>query len=738
MANRANGWNHFFEKLTPFRIALIYVVIGSLWIVFSDHLLTVLINNPTALTTAQTLKGWFYVAATGGLLYWLIKQSQAALWQSKEAVRHREAELRATSAQLETALQTLIFHVENSPLAVIEWDSQFRIQRWSQRAVEIFGWQATEVLGKNPAEVGFTFTEDREAVDQVIDRLMNGSHPRSVNRNRNYTKDGAVIYCEWYESALFNESGQLVSVLSLVHNVTVQEQARQALYESEERFRATFEQAAVGLAHVGLDGHWLRVNQKLCDIVGYSPEALLELTFQAITYPDDLEADLAQTQRLLTGEIKTYSMEKRYIRQDSLIVWINLTGSLVRESSGEPKYFIAVVEDISARKDLEEQLRQSQKMEAIGRLAGGVAHDFNNLLTIINGYSDLSLNGLSEDHPLYLNLKAIRRAGDRAAGLTRQLLAFSRRQILQLGIFNLNELVLDMSNMLRRLIGEDIDLVVLPGENLGKVKVDPNQIEGVIMNLAINARDAMPHGGALTIELANVELDEAYTRQHVGLEPGSYIRLAINDTGLGMDKETQSRIFEPFFTTKEQGKGIGLGLATVYGIVSQSGGYVRVYSEPGWGTTFKIYLPQVKEAVESLSSPEVLPTRLASPASETILLVEDESGVRDFVRDTLVEAGYKVLEAGNSAEALRRYEQHPDSIHLLLTDVILPGQNGRELAETLLALQPELKVLYMSGYTANVIVHRGILEAGIDFLPKPFTPQALVSKVRQVLDMGLT
>lgn len=506
-----------------------------------------------------------------------------------------------------------------------------------------------------------------------------------------------------------------------------------ALQENEDRFRATFEQAAVGIAHVGLEGQWLRVNQKLCDIVGYSREELAQLTFQKITYPDDLEADLEQTQRLLAGEIETYSMEKRYIRRDSSIVWVNLTTSLVREPTGEPKYFIGVVQDISQRKQLEEQYHHSQKMEAIGRLAGGVAHDFNNLLTVINGYSELSLNRLSEADPLQKPIREIQKAGERAARLTSQLLAFSRQQILQPKILDLNEVIAETSLMLKRLIGEDIELVTFTRANLGRVKADPGQIEQVIMNLAVNARDAMPQGGKLTIDLANVELDEEFARRRMEIPPGSYVRLAISDTGVGMDKETQKRIFEPFFTTKGLGKGTGLGLATVYGIVSQSGGSILVYSEPGWGTTFKIYLPWAKEISETVPTSHV-PKIYPSPGTETILLVEDESGVRDLVRDTLKEEGYVVLVAGNSAEALRLCHQHPDPIHLLLTDVVMPGLSGPQLAQALLPLRPHLRTLYMSGYTDEAIVQHGVLEAGVAFLHKPFTPQTLTHKVREVLE----
>jgi PAS domain S-box-containing protein len=389
-----------------------------------------------------------------------------------------------------------------------------------------------------------------------------------------------------------------------------------------------------------------------------------------------------------------------------------------------------------AQKDkqaLEEQLRQSQKMEAIGKLAGGVAHDFNNLLTVIHGYSDLILRDLDEKSRFFQDISEIKKASEHAASLTRQLLAFSRKQVLQPKIFDLNDLVSNMDKMLRRMIGEDIQLVTLLSEDLGRVKVDPGQIEQVIFNLAINARDAMPKGGKLTIETSNVLLDENYARLHVGVTPGHYVMLSISDTGIGMTPEIKERIFEPFFTTKEKGKGTGLGLSTVYGIVKQSGGNIWVYSEPGQGTTFKIYLPTIEEITDVLEA-KVVPTK-SLQGSETILLAEDEEAVKKFASMTLQSYGYKVLEAANGEEALRVVqEQPPGFIRLMLTDVVMPGMSGRELANSLQLLQPEMKVLYMSGYTDNAIVHHGVLDPGMAYIQKPFTPDGLASKVREILD----
>ena len=380
----------------------------------------------------------------------------------------------------------------------------------------------------------------------------------------------------------------------------------------------------------------------------------------------------------------------------------------------------------------EEQLRQSQKMEAIGKLAGGVAHDFNNLLVPMMGYGEMLLNLLGDRDPLRRYTEQIKKAADRAASLTRQLLVFSRKQVLQPQVLDLNTVVADLNKMLRRLIGEDIELVVLPDPAVGRVKADPGQIEQVIVNLVVNARDAMPQGGKLIVETANVELDEAHARRHVAVQSGAYAMLAVSDTGCGMDEETRSHIFEPFFTTKEEGKGTGLGLSTVYGIVRQSGGNIWVYSELEKGSTFKIYLPRIEEAITSFQ-PEAADTSLPQ-GSEIVLVVEDAQEVRTLICETLENDGYRTLEAHDGGDALLVSKQHEGPIHLMVTDVVMPGMGGRELSERLTSLRPEMKVLYMSGYTDNTVVQHGVLDPGLAFLQKPFARGVLAHKVREVLD----
>jgi nitrogen-specific signal transduction histidine kinase len=393
---------------------------------------------------------------------------------------------------------------------------------------------------------------------------------------------------------------------------------------------------------------------------------------------------------------------------------------------------VAFVLDITERKQLQQQLIQSQKMEAVGRLAGGVAHDFNNLLTAIFGYAELLTEELPEGSPARKDVEEIRKASERAASLTRQLLAFSRQQVLQPVVLSVNDLVEDVEKMLRRLIGADVELRTALAPDAGNVRADPGQLEQVILNLAVNARDAMPTGGKLTIETQNAELSEMYAEAHQPVVPGAYVMLAVSDTGVGMDAKTQGRIFEPFFTTKGKNKGTGLGLSTVYGIVKQSGGYIWTYSEPGHGTTFKVYLPHVDAPVEPAVRPPDPGGALAG--TETVLLAEDDELLRPLARGLLEKLGYTVLDAGTAAEALTLARAHEGPIHLLIADVVMPGESGRLLARRLAELRPDLRVLYTSGYTDEAIVHHGMLEPGLNYLQKPFTPAALAGKVREVLD----
>jgi PAS domain S-box-containing protein len=473
-------------------------------------------------------------------------------------------------------------------------------------------------------------------------------------------------------------------------------------------------------------------------------------------YPDDRELVQRSVTRTL-DEGAEHDMEYRIVWPNKEVHWVEGRGAVIRNRKGKPVQMIGLCMDVTARKQAEEflqkahdqlerrveertverkhleaQLLQSQKLEAVGQLAGGVAHDFNNLLTAIMGYSQLTLRRLSPDHDLRPNLEEIEKASERAASLTRQLLAFSRKQVLQPKVLDLNSVIADLERMLRRMIAEHIEMRTTLEQKLGNIRADPSQIEQVIMNLAVNSQDAMPFGGKLTIETANVFLDEAYARQHLAVTSGHYVMLAVSDTGSGMDPEVQQHIFEPFFTTKEVGKGTGLGLSTVYGIVKQSGGSIWIYSELNKGTTVKIYFPRVEEGVEEYKRPVALPD--LAKGTETILLVEDDEMVRKLARAVLETSGYSVLEAAGGNDAQQICEQYPESIQLLLTDVVMPEMSGREVVKRLLILHPEMSVLFMSGYAQNAIVHHGVLDEGINFIEKPFSPQALALKVREVLD----
>jgi PAS domain S-box-containing protein len=504
--------------------------------------------------------------------------------------------------EMRQSQQKLHIHFEHTPLAVVEWDLDFRVAAWNPSAERIFGYSRQEALGQHARFI--VPPQYREHVEQIWQALLKqAGGTRSTNDN--ITKGGRSISCEWYNTPLIDDSGRVLGVASLV-------------------------------------------------------------------------------------------------------------------------------QDVTERVALEERLRQSQKMEAVGRLAGGVAHDFNNLLTVILGYSQILADGLPQGSRLADNTAQIKSAADRAAGITRQLLAFSRKSVLSPRVINLNDVVLNLDSLLRRLIGEDIEVRTLPANDLGSVKADPSQIEQVLMNLALNARDAMPRGGTVTLETANVSLDATYAPDDQTVEPGRYVMLSVSDTGEGMAPETQARIFEPFYTTKEIGKGTGLGLSMVYGIVKQSGGYIWVYSEPGRGTTFKIYLPRVDQPAELVGG-DNRPAKVQR-GTETILLVEDDEQLQGLTSSVLAHCGYNVLVASAPEEALAICKSTSHDIRLLVTDVVMPRMNGRQLAEQAQQIRPRMRVLYISGYTNDAIAHYGVLDPGLWFLPKPYALSSLIAKVREVLD----
>jgi two-component system, cell cycle sensor histidine kinase and response regulator CckA len=479
-----------------------------------------------------------------------------------------------------------------------------------------------------------------------------------------------------------------------------------------------------------LEGHFTSLNRAGEQITGYTRAEAAQMSVLQIVSPAYQDQICGMIARQFADEAKTpCSLE--ILAKDGRKVMLEVSPRLVLKD-GQAVGVQGIARDVTQRRHLEEQLAHAQRMEAIGHLAGGVAHDFNNLLTVVTGYSELVLRRLDAESPVRQEIEQIKKAGERATTLTRQLLAFSRKQMLQPRVLDLNAVLSDVEHLLRRLIGENIQLTMVLGPDLKRVKADPGQMEQIIMNLAVNARDAMPQGGMLTVGTANVVLDDDYANQHVDVKPGQYVMLAVSDTGIGMDDHTRSHIFEPFFTTKVKGKGTGMGLSTVYGIVKQSGGYVWVYSEPNQGSTFKIYLPRIDDPIETQDAANL--AEELSAGVETVLLVEDEEAVRSLVCKVLRASGYTVLESLNPADALRIAREHPDPIHLLLTDVVMPQMSGREVANQVIVLRPSTKVLFISGYTDDAIVHHGVLDPKTAFLHKPFSPDALARKVREVLD----
>jgi len=495
---------------------------------------------------------------------------------------------------------------------------------------------------------------------------------------------------------------------------------------------ALLESASQAIVGVDRAGRIVLANRRADEIFGYSREELLGQRIEMLV-PDSRRAHHVHDRDDYFAHPRIRPMgsgiDLAARRKDGTEFPVEVSLSYVEADGG--LYAIAFVSDISQRKHLEEQLLHAQKMEAVGRLAGGVAHDFNNMLTVISGYNRMILDELSAMDPLRGYAEEVLKAADRAGALTNQLLAFSRRQILRPRVIGVNTVLGQTEKMLRRLIGEDVELVLRLDPAAGNIKADPLHVEQAIVNLAVNSRDAMPLGGRLTIETENVHLDENYARTHMGVSPGEFVMIAVSDTGHGMDAETRRRIFEPFFTTKEKGKGTGLGLATVYGMIKQTGGDIWVYSEPGKGTTFKLYFPRVAEpASDSAEGDAGLANR---SGSETVLVVEDEQAVRDLTVRILRQLGYVILTASSGAEALEIGQTHDGIIHLLLTDVVMPGMSGRHLADQLLQRRPGTKVLFLSGYTENTVVHHGVLDAGVNFLPKPFSRESLARKLREVL-----
>jgi two-component system cell cycle sensor histidine kinase/response regulator CckA len=778
--------------------------------------------------------------------------------QFRQSIIRDITERKALDERLRRMLDAFSAVIESSAAGIVSVSPDFRVTTWNKAAERMFGWTAEEAIGAIPP---FVPPHRMENARRVHDGAMQGE-VISALRGRGLRKDGSIIALSISAAALHDADNRCAGVALNLLDITDQTKAEEALRRNESLYRATFDQAAVGMNYCSLDGRYMRVNPKYCEITGYSQEELLQLGFREITYPGDLEGEKERAESLLSGRTYTTSRNKRYIRKDGSVVWVHVAVSVLRGDSGDPLHYVTVVEDITdwmraeeavrqseerfrrvvesapagilverdlrflyvnsaavamfgassaaellgrdvlelvsagdraevversalvanraavppkersylridgspfpvevsaapiefdqqpaslvfllditERKQteaekhrLEEQLLHAQRMESLGRLAGGVAHDFNNHLTVITGYCDMLLGRLEAGDGRREEIEEIRAAGERAGTLTQQLLAFSRKQMAERKPLNLNEVVAESGKMLRRLIGEHVEIVTVLDPALGLVVADRGQMNQILMNLTINGRDAMPGGGRIDIETANVDLGRDGALPHKDAAAGSYVRLSVADTGAGMSQETIEHVFEPFFTTKGLGIGTGLGLSTVYGIVRQSGGWIQVDSRLGEGSRFQIYLPRVADVVatrEPSARQAVIPG-----GAETILVAEDQSEVRRLALRILRSNGYELLEASSGPEALQLSRGHSGPIHLLVTDVIMPGMTGRELASRLLATRPEMKVLYVSGYTADVIGREGVLEPGVAYLPKPFTPAQLSIKVREVL-----
>jgi two-component system cell cycle sensor histidine kinase/response regulator CckA len=591
------------------------------------------------------------------------------------------------------------------------------------------GYETPEAMIASVKDIGLQFYVDPKRRDHFRKLLEEQGELRGLE-SQVYRKDGTLLWISENVRAVRDQAGQVLYYEGTVQDATDRRKAEEDLRLSEERFNKAFRSSPEGITISTLaDGRYLEANDSFLQMMGYERNELIGKTAVELNIWANPDARFALIRKFQSDHlVREHETSFRNKAGEPRLVQISGEAIQLQGQS----CLLAITRDITDRKQLEEQLRQAQKMEAVGQLAGGIAHDFNNLLGIILGYSDLLLDGLRPDDPRRKKIQMIHESGQKAAAVTRQLLAFSRQQVLQATVLNLNNVVSEVERLLRPLIREDIALAVHLAPELQRVRADRGQIEQILMNLVVNARDAMPDGGTITVETANVEVDENYALTHVPHKPGSYVMLAITDTGLGMDRATQARIFEPFFTTKELGKGTGLGLATVYGIVKQSEGFIWVYSEPQCGTTFKVYLPAaVGKSAER--SPIGTAGRPAS-GTETVLVVEDEKALRELTCETLRSGGYTVLEAEDVDDAMAITRRHTGPIHLLLTDVVMPGMSGHVLADKVLALRPETKVIYTSGYTESARAEHQVRVAGRTFLQKPCARAELLHKVRELLD----
>jgi len=659
----------------------------------------------------------------------------AQVFLDGEHRRKSEAALRASERKYREL-------VENANSIILRMDTSGTITYFNEYASRFLGFPREEILGRNVLEtiIPPVDSNGRDLISMVRSITARPEHYK-LNENENICKDGTRVWVAWTNTPILDDTGKCVEILCVGNDITERRRAEEALKESESRWQFALEGAGDGVWDWNLQTNKVFFSRRWKEMLGYADEEIGDSLseWERRVYPDDLVLCYSELNRHLGGETPVYQAEYRMLCRDGTYKWVLDRGKVIeRSADGKPLRVIGTHADVTERKraeaereKLEAQLLQSQKMEAVGQLAGGVAHDFNNLLQIILGNVDLLQSELGQLTPNGGPLDEVRKAAERAADLTRQLLAFSRRQVIQPVMLNLNDLVQSLLKMIRRLIGEHINLVFLPGESPGLIRADKGQIEQIVMNLCVNARDAMPKGGTLTIETRNVVIDKAYCIDHPWAVEGRYLLLNVTDTGAGMDEATRSRIFEPFFTTKGLGHGTGLGLATVYGIVKHHNGLIHVYSELGRGTSFKVYLPQAEGVAEKVFVRSEAP---AAGGSETILVAEDEGMVRDLVVRLLESAGYKVLAAIDGEDALRVFHEHSGSIDMALLDVIMPKLGGREVMERIQAENPRIRFLFSSGYSANAIHTDFVIKEGLRLIAKPYLREDLLRAVRETLD----
>lgn len=646
---------------------------------------------------------------------------RAVIHLVRDITREKRAE-----EDLRESRQLLQSVVTQSPTAIIGWDTRFRVTEWNHAASRMFGWEKHEALGRHARFI--VPASEREHVDAVWNELLRASGGRRAT-NDNLRRDGRTIRCEWYNVPLYDDAGRVTGVMSLVEDVT----EKQRLQQDREILTRAIDQSDDAFVMTDREGTILYVNQAfermtgyaLRDVIGRNPRLLQSGLHDSAFYQD-------MWQTILSGRTWRGDLVNR--RKDGSLYTENMTITAVFGPGGTITNFVAAKRDVTRLRELDERSRQSQKMEAIGRLAGGIAHDFNNMLNVIIGYAEMAADALPGDHPVAADIREIERAAQRSADLTRQLLTFSRKQVIEPRPVCLNESVADLAKTLGRLIGEHIALEFRPDPDLWRVMVDPAQVDQILANLAANARDAMPRGGHLMIRTENRDADEAFCEQHLGLEPGQYVLLSVSDDGMGMDEQTARHIFEPFYTTKVAGKGTGLGLATVKGIVDQNGGYIDLESAPGRGTVFRILLPRTEAVARPQGAHEELPP---VAGGGTVLLVEDDDRLRELTGAILAKLGFTVLSAATPLAALQVYQKNPGAFRLLVTDIVMPGMNGRELYECLDELRPGLRAVFMSGYAEQGIIDPALLKPGLAFLPKPFHRADLERAVRSALGAAM-